>query len=366
MGLEAVVKRELLAMGAEEVRAHNGRVAFSGPGNFIARANLNLRSAERVHWILGQFPATEFEDLYQGVKAVDWGALIPEDGKFITEAKSQKSALFSLSDIQRIGERAIIDKLNERYHRSWYDKTGARYRVGFRLEEDVATVYLDTSGTGLHDRGYRKRSVAAPLTETMAAALVQLTFWKKSAPLVDPFCGSGTLLIEAVLRERNIAPGLNRTFDFQHWKEEVVDFGYAEERREAYAAIDYEGQLEIVGSDVDERAVKSARYNIEALGFEDDITILHKDIRDLRMGGDYGIILTNPPYGIRLEKAEVDRAERELGKFFASLPTWSLFAITSSKDLEKKVGKGANRKRKLYNGSIRVDYYQFYGPKPRR
>lgn len=364
IGMEAVVKREVAALGAEDIRVVDGLVSMAGTMEDMTRFNLCLRSAERVHWVLGTFRAESFEALFEGVYALPWEEILPKTANFITEAKSKKSALFSLSDIQRISEKAIVKKLQTRYQTEWFPKNGARFRVGIRIIDNMATIYLDTSGDGLHDRGYRKRSVKAPLSETLAAGLVQLSYWNKDRILVDPFCGSGTILIEAAMIARNIPPGLNRRFDFEYWNLEGTRS--KEIRQEAYAGIDYETPLEIYGFDIDPKAIEAARINIDALGLTDDIRLLEKDIARLDLAGDYGVIITNPPYGMRIEDREsVMALNRELGALCRTLKTWSHYIITADGGFEKGFGKVADRKRKLYNGNIRVDYYQYYGPRPR-
>lgn len=363
IGMEAVLKREIQNLGLQDIRVSDGLVSMSGGIEEMARLNLHLRTAERVHWVLARFEARSFTELFDGVYAIPWPDIMPKTANFITEAKSRKSALFSLSDIQRISEKAIVKKMQTRYATEWFEKNGARYRVGIRIVDDLATIYLDTSGDGLHDRGYRKRSVKAPLTETLASGLVQLSFWNKNRMLVDPFCGSGTLLIEAILLARNIAPGLNRRFDFEYWNIEGVF--PKEARTEAFEKIDYDSKLELYGFDIDPKAIEAARFNLDGLGLLDDVTLMEKDIGYLDLAGDYGIIITNPPYGKRIEDREsVMDLNRDLGELCRTLPTWSVYVITADRGFEKGFGKKADRKRKLYNGNLRTDYYQYYGPKP--
>lgn len=365
-GMEAVTKRELEQLNVKNINVANGLLTFSGKVEDIGRANLWLRTAERVHLVLKKFPATTFDMLYEGVKEIPWAEIMPVDANFITEAKSQKSKLFSLSDIQRLTEKAIVDKLNDHYHQGWFEKTGARFTVGTRIIDDEATIYLDTSGEGLHSRGYRQRSVKAPLTETLAAGLVLLSYWNKDRSLVDPFCGSGTIPIEAAMIGKNIAPGLERSFDFESWPMESK-IPMKELKREAFSKMDFDTTLDILASDVNPKAIESARYNVEALGLEEDIQLMVKDIKNLNLGSDYGVLITNPPYGERIENASsVRELNRELGKLAAHLDTWSIYVITSRDDFERDFGKRADRKRKLYNGRIKVDYYQYYGPKPPR
>lgn len=365
-GMEAVTRRELEQLNFRDIDVSNGLLSFPGELEDMARANLWLRTAERIHLVLKKFDATTFDMLYEGVKDIPWAEIMPVDANFITEAKSQKSKLFSLSDIQRLTEKAIVDKLNAHYHQGWFEKTGARFTVGTRIVNDEATIYLDTSGEGLHARGYRQRSVRAPLTETLAAGLVLLSYWNKERVLADPFCGSGTIPIEAAMIGKNIAPGLERSFDFEAWPM-AGEIPIRELKREAFSKIDFDTNLEIMASDVNPKAIEAARYNVEALGLEDDVQLMVKDIKNLDLGSDYGVIITNPPYGERIESASrVRELNRELGKLAYDLDTWSIYVITSREDFERDFGKRANRKRKLYNGRIKVDYYQFYGPRPPR
>ncbi|MDO5037424.1 MAG: class I SAM-dependent RNA methyltransferase [Tissierellia bacterium] len=365
-GLEAVLKRELEGLAYEDIKVSDGLLSLRGNLEDIGRLNLWLRTAERVHLVLARFPAYTFDQLYENTKKIPWADFIPRDGNFITDPKSQKSKLYSLSDIQRIVEKALVDKLNQTYHQGWFEKTGPRYRVGIRIFKDEATLFLDTSGEGLHDRGYRQRSVEAPLTETMASALVQLSFWKPDRMFLDPFCGSGTLPIEAALLARNIAPGLNRSFDFEAWPF-LRDMDWKGLKKEAFGAINYQDPLNILATDINPRAIRSASYNVGVLGLEDDIRLEVKDIRDLEIKEDYGVIITNPPYGVRIEdEASVKKLNQALGRFMKAHPTWSTYAISGAPHFERDLGKKADRKRKLYNGRIRTDYYQYYGPKPKR
>ncbi|MDD7362583.1 MAG: class I SAM-dependent RNA methyltransferase [Peptoniphilus sp.] len=363
IGMEAVLKREIQALGLENIRVSDGLVSMSGEMEDIARLNLHLRTAERVHWVLKRFRATTFTELFDGVYDLPWPDIMPRTANFVTEAKSKKSGLFSLSDIQRISEKAIVNKMQTRYKTEWFEKNGARYRIGIRIVDDIATIYIDTSGDGLHNRGYRQRSVKAPLTETLASGLVQLSYWNKNRMLVDPFCGSGTILIEAILLARHIAPGLNRRFDFEYWNAKGTNA--KEMRKEAFEMIDYDSKLELYGFDVDPKAIEASRINLDGLGLSDDVTLIEKDIAELDLAGDYGVIITNPPYGKRIEDRESVRdLNRSLGDLCRALPTWSHYIITADRGFEKGYGKKADRKRKLFNGNIRTDYYQYYGPKP--
>lgn len=361
-GLEAVLKRELIALGYD-VTTENGRCIVEGDLRDIAKLNLNLRCADRVLIELLNFKATTFEDLYQGVLKFPWHEYISIDGNFIVQGRSKNSKLFSVSDCQRITERAIIDVMKKHYDIDYFEKSKERYKLEVALRDDIASVTLDTSGDGLHKRGYRARNYKAPLSETIAAALVMLSYWNPDRILHDPFCGSGTILIEAAMIGKNIAPGLMRKFDFEKFKffdEEIMK----EEKKLAYERIDYDKTLKIYGSDIERGAIEIAKDNAELLGLEEDITFFEKDIRDLIIGDDYGVIITNPPYGIRIGK-DVKELEKELGLLHKSCPTWSVYAISGDEDFEKNFGKKADRNRKLYNGGIKTYYYQYLGPKPR-
>lgn len=366
-GLEAVVRRELEDLGYKNIQVENGKVNFKGDYKAIAETNLWLRVADRVLWKLGEFKALSFEDLYRETYKLPWDEILPEDANFIVNGKSVKSKLFSISDSQSIVERAIVDKLQTKYKDvNWFTKSGKRYSIEVSLLKDIATITIDTSGDGLHKRGYRAEQGEAPLKETLAAALVLLSFWNKDRFLVDPFCGSGTIVIEAAMIARNIAPGLDRSFDAENW--EIIDKEiWKEARKQAFQAIDYKSNLNILASDIDVKAVDRAIRNAENLGLEEDIAFVTKDFMDLTLKDEFGVLITNPPYGERLgESQEVINMYKNLGNKFSKLGTWSEYIITSDKKFEKHYGKKADRKRKLFNGRIEVDYYQYYGPRPPR
>ncbi|WP_422485631.1 THUMP domain-containing class I SAM-dependent RNA methyltransferase [Gudongella sp. DL1XJH-153] len=363
-GLEAVTKRELIDLGVEDINVENGKVYFTGTLRDIARANIWLRTAERVLVKMGEFKALSFEELFEKTKALPWEDWIPEEGNFIVDGKSIKSQLFSISDSQRIVEKAIVERLKTKYPIEWFKKSGPRYRVEVALLKDIATLTIDTSGEGLHKRGYRDRAGDAPIKETLAAAMVMLSYWNKDRVLLDPFCGSGTILIEAAMIGKNIAPGLDRKFDAENW--DVVPSSYwSEEKIEAMRKIDHDSTLHLLGADTDKRSILRARDNAANVGLEDDIAFFMKDMRDVDLQEDYGVVITNPPYGERMgEREEVELLYKDFGKKFRELSTWSIYAITSNERFEELYGKKADRKRKLYNGRIKVDYYQFYGPRP--
>lgn len=363
-GLEAVTKRELMNLGYNDLKVENGKVEFRGSLKDIARTNIWLRTADRVLLKMGEFKALSFEELFQNTKALPWEEWIPEDGNFVIEGKSVDSKLFSISDCQRIVEKAIVEKLKTKYNVEWFKKTGAKYTVEVSLLKDIATLTIDTSGEGLHKRGYRDRAGDAPIKETLAAAMILLSYWNKDRVLLDPLCGSGTIPIEAAMIGKNIAPGLDRKFAAEMW--EKIDKEYwSEVRKDAFSAIDNNVKLHILGCDIDKRSILRARDNAANLGLEDDIAFFMKDMRDVDLNDEYGVVITNPPYGERIgEKEEVTKLYIDLGKKFRELKTWSVYVITSDEDFEEKYGKKADKKRKLFNGRIKVDYYQYYGPRP--
>lgn len=365
IGLEAVTKRELLDLGYEDLEVSDGKIKISCQLKDIAILNLRLRTAERVLLLIDSFRAETFEELFDKVFEIRWWDYIAEDDQFIIQGRSRKSKLFSISDCQRITEKAIIEKLKMKYKVSWFEKSGPRVKIEVSLLNDIAEITMDTSGEGLHKRGYREVNYKAPLSETIAASLVKLTFWNKDRILADPFCGSGTIPIEAAMIEKNIAPGLMRDFDFVKFKFFDEDI-YKEEKKKCYSGINYDEKLEILASDVSHKAIQIAKANAEILGLEEDISFFQKDIRDLDLPDDYGVIITNPPYGERIGKEDVDELNKELGELARSLKTWSYYIITANENFEKNFGKKADRNRKLYNGRLKTYYYQYYGPKPRR
>ncbi|WP_282925310.1 THUMP domain-containing class I SAM-dependent RNA methyltransferase [Peptoniphilus genitalis] len=365
MGLEAVTKRELLDLGYEDLEVSDGKIKISCQLKDIAILNLRLRTAERVLLLIDSFRAETFEELFDKVFEIRWWDYIAEDDQFIIQGRSRKSKLFSISDCQRITEKAIIEKLKMKYKVSWFEKSGPRVKIEVSLLNDIAEITMDTSGDGLHKRGYREVNYKAPLSETIAASLVKLTFWNKDRILADPFCGSGTIPIEAAMIEKNIAPGLMRDFDFVKFKFFDEDI-YKEEKKKCYSEINYDEKLEILASDVSHKAIQIAKANAEILGLDEDISFFQKDIRDLDLPDDYGVIITNPPYGERIGKEDVDELNKELGELARSLKTWSYYIITANENFEKNFGKKADRNRKLYNGRLKTYYYQYYGPKPRR
>ncbi len=365
-GLEAVAKRELMQLGYDDLKVENGKVNFKATEKDIPRANLWLRTADRVLLRMGEFKALSFDELFEKTKALPWDEWITEDANFVVEGKSINSKLFSISDCQRIVEKAVVEKLKTKYDRNWFEKTGAKYTIEVALLKDVATLTIDTSGPGLHRRGYRDRQGEAPIKETLAAAMVLLSFWNKDRVLFDPFCGSGTIPIEAAMIGKNMAPGIDRSFASEEWPRVKKEY-WKEARKEALKAIDNDTRLDIIACDIDKRSILVARDNAANFGLEDDIAFFVKDFRDAELNNEYGVLITNPPYGERIgEREEIELLHKDLGKKFEELDTWSSYIITSDESFEKYYGKKADRKRKLYNGKIKVDYYQYYGPRPPR
>ena len=366
-GLEAVVKREIEALGYKIIRSEDAKITYMGDERAIARSNLWLRSADRVLLKMGEFKALEFEDLFQQTKAVAWEDIIPADGKFTVTGTSVKSKLHSVPACQSIVKKAIVERLGSFYCIDRFEETGAEYTVKVTILKDRVTLTIDTSGTGLHKRGYRVCDVAAPIKETLAAAIVQLSFWKAGRLLVDPCCGSGTIPIEAAMIGRNIAPGLNRKFASQEW-DIIPPEIWKEERKAAFEAIDYDADIRIEASDISGRAVEAAIENAAEAGVDDCVEFKKMDMARLTAEEEGGIVITNPPYGERIgEKKQIEAIYSAYNGFYRKNPTWSLFMVTTDKEVENKIfGRPADRRRKLYNGRLEVCYYQFHGQKPGR
>lgn len=367
-GLEAVLKREIYDLGYEIERVEDGRVTFLGDEEAICRANIFLRTAERVLIQVGRFRATTFEELFQGIKALPWEEYIPSDGKFwVKKASSIKSKLFSPSDIQSIVKKAMVERLKQEYHTDWFKEDGAPYPVRIFLLKDEVTVTLDTSGDSLHKRGYRTMTSKAPLTETLAAALLLLTPWKPDRILVDPFCGSGTFPIEAAMIAANMAPGMNREFTAEQWTNLIDRKLWYECVREAQDMVEENVTVDIQGYDIDGDVVKAARENAKRAGVEHLIHFQQRPVAQLRHPKKYGFIVTNPPYGERLEdKADLPELYGQIGEAYRSLDSWSMYLITSYEDTERYIGRRADKNRKIYNGMLKTYFYQFMGPKPPR
>lgn len=365
-GLEAVLKREILDLGYEIAEVEDGRVTFYGDADAICRANIFLRTAERILLKVGSFRAVTFEELFDKTKALPWEEYIPQNGKFwVAKAASVKSKLFSTSDIQSIMKKAMVRRMQERYRVEWFPEDGASYPVRVFLMKDIVTVGIDTTGISLHKRGYREVSGKAPITETLAAALIMLTPWRKDRILVDPFCGSGTFPIEAAMMAANIAPGMNRSFLSEKWDNLIAKKNWYDVIDEANDMICDDVEVDIQGYDVDSSVIKIARRNAREAGVDHLIHFQERDVKDLNHPKKYGFIITNPPYGERLEdKKDLPDLYRAFGESFKRLDSWSAYMITSYEDAERYFGRKADKNRKIYNGMLKTYYYQFLGPKP--
>lgn len=365
-GLEAVLKKEIMGLGFEIIGVEDGRVAYRADEGAVARANMFLRTTERVLLLVAKFKAETFDELFEKTKALPWENFIPRDGKFwVAKATSVKSKLFSPSDIQSIMKKAMVERLKQKYHQDWFAETGAKYPVRVTLMKDEVTVGIDTSGESLHKRGYRRLTSKAPLTETLAAALISLTPWKKDRVLVDPFCGSGTIPIEAAMMGLNMAPGRNRTFLAEQWKNLIPEKCFREAREEADDMVLRGVTLSIQGYDIDRDIIGAARQNAVLAGVDGQIHFQAKPVAELSSPKKYGFIITNPPYGERMEEKEAMPAlYREIGTVFAKMDTWSSYIITGYEDAQKYIGRTADKNRKIYNGMMKTYFYQFQGPKP--
>lgn len=366
MGLEAIVAKEVKDLGYE-CEVENGRINFRGDELAIVRSNLWLRTADRIKLKVGEFKATTFDELFEKTKALPWEQFLPENAEFPVSGKSVKSKLFSVSDCQAIVKKAIVERLRNQYKKTgWFDENGPLFKIEVSLLKDVALLTIDCSGAGLHRRGYRAGQGEAPIKETLAAALVQLTNWTPDRPFVDPFCGSGTIPIEAALIGQNIAPGFNREFVSEAW-DWISDKLWDEGRTEAEDLAKYDQALDITGSDVDHRMVKIASENAFEAGLGDLLSFKQMQVKDFTTTKEYGVIVGNPPYGERLgDKDEVEKMYRDMGQAFAPYDTWSVYMLTSNENFEACYGKPATKKRKLFNGFIRTDYYQYWGKRPPR
>ncbi len=367
-GLEAILKREITDLGYDVSLVEDGRVTFLGDAEAVCRANIYLRTAERILLKTGSFKALTYEDLFQGTKNIPWENYIPADGKFwITKAASVKSQLFSPSDIQSVMKKAMVERLKEIYHVNWFAETGASFPIRVFLMKDEVTVALDTTGESLHKRGYRKLTAKAPIAENLAAALIMLTPWKGERILVDPFCGSGTFVIEAAMMAANMAPGMNREFTAQSWKHLIPAKEWYEVSDEAREQVVLDPYTDIQGYDIDESMVAIARENAKLAGVENLIHLQKRGIDQLSHAKKYGFIITNPPYGERLEEKEnLPALYKTIGDRFKQLDDWSLYMITAYEQAEEVMGLKAAKNRKLYNGMMKTYYYQFPGPKPPR
>lgn len=365
-GLEAVLKREVSDLGYDIERVEDGRVTFTGDADAVCRANIHLRTAERVLICVGRFKAYTYDELFEQVKACNWEEYIPADGRFwVTKATSVNSKLFSPSDIQSIVKKAIVERMKQHYDVDWFEESGAEYPIRVFFNKDEATVCLDTTGDSLHKRGYRTQAGLAPISETLAAALIMLSPWHKDRILLDPFCGSGTIAIEAAMIAANIAPGMNRSFTAEKWTNFIDRQLWYDVIDEAEEEINYDVDTDIQGYDIDPEVVKIAKENAVRAGVDKLIHFQQRPVKDMSHHGKYGFIITNPPYGERLEERETLPAiYSAFGERFKILDTWSAYLITSYDETEKYVGRKADKNRKIYNGMIKTFYYQFLGPKP--
>jgi putative N6-adenine-specific DNA methylase len=365
-GLEAVLKKEIIDLGYDITESVDGRITFAGDADAVCRANICLRTAERILIKVGSFHAETFEELYQGVKALPWEEFIPERGKFwVKKASSVKSKLFSPSDIQSIVKKAIVERMKQSYHTDWFKEDAESYPIRVFLMKDEVTVGLDTTGDSLHKRGYRKLESKAPIAENLAAALIMLTPWHADRILVDPFCGSGTIPIEAAMMAANIAPGMNRNFTAESWTHLITPANWKDVRDEARDEIITDIDTDIQGYDLDPEMVEIARINAKKAGVDHMIHFQARDIADLSHRKKYGFIITNPPYGERIgEQKELPALYKTIGERYKALDAWSMYLITGFEQAEKYIGKKADKNRKIYNGMIKTYFYQFMGPKP--
>ncbi len=365
-GIEAVVGRELLKLGYQDQHVENGKVTFSGDESAICRTNLWLRTADRVLVKMGEFKALTFEELFQQTKALPWEEWIPEDARFPVDGKSVDSKLSSVPDCQAIVKKAVVEKLKQKYRKDWFDESGDLYRIEVGLLKDMATLTIDTTGAGLHKRGYRKLASGAPLKETLAAAMIMISRWNHERVLIDPFCGSGTIPIEAALIGRNVAPGIKRPFTAETWGN-IPQGLWKQAREEAHDMVRKDSELRISGSDIDDEVMSLARYHAREAGVEKDIHLQRMPMAEISSRFKYGFIICNPPYGERLGEArEIEKLYRQMGTVFKGLDTWSHYVLTSHPQFESLFGRRADKKRKLYNGRIMCNYYQFFGPPPPR
>lgn len=365
-GLEAVLKREIQDLGYEISEVEDGKVTFFGDAEAIVRANIFLRTTERILLKVGKIKAVTFEELFEKTRALPWEEYIPVNGKFwVAKANSVKSQLFSPSDIQSIMKKAMVERLKSVYHVEWFEEDGPSYPIRVAFMKDVATIGIDTTGVSLHKRGYRQLTSKAPITETLAAALLKLTPWNKDRILVDPFCGSGTFPIEAAMMAANIAPGMNRSFTAESWMNIIPKKVWYDTIDEANDLIQDDVKVDIQGYDLDSSVIKIARRNAREAGVDHLIHFQERDVKDLHHPKKYGFVITNPPYGERLEdKKDLPALYRAFGESFKHLDSWSAYMITSYGEAERYFGRKADKNRKIYNGMLKTYFYQFLGPKP--
>ena len=367
-GMEAVLKREIIDLGYDITEVADGRVTFFGDEEALCRANIFLRTAERILIKIGSFHAETFEELFQGTKGLPWEEYIPADGKFwVAKAASVKSKLFSPSDIQSIMKKAMVERLKGIYAVKWFAEDGDSFPIRVFLMKDEVTVGLDSTGESLHKRGYRKLTAKAPIAENLAASMIMLTPWNKERILIDPFCGSGTIPIEAAMMAANMAPGMNRSFTAESWEHIIAKRNWYDALDEAHEMVDAKIETDIQGYDIDDKMVTIARENAKLAGVEHLIHFQRRSVEQLSSARKYGFVITNPPYGERLEdKSAMPALYRTIGERFRELDSWSMYLITAYEQAEKDIGRKADRNRKIYNGMMKTYYYQFLGPKPPR
>lgn len=365
-GMESVLKKEIVELGYDITEVADGRVTFYGDEEALCRANIFLRTAERILIKIGVFHAESFEELFQGIRDLPWEEYIPVDGKFwVAKAGSVKSRLFSPSDIQSVVKKAIVERLKGIYHVNWFEENGESFPIRVFLLKDEVTVGLDSTGESLHKRGYRKLTAKAPIAENLAAALIMLTPWNKERILVDPFCGSGTIPIEAAMMAANMAPGMNRSFTAENWQHIVGKKNWYDTLDEAREQTDLQVETDIQGYDIDDEMVTIARENAKLAGVEKLIHFQRRGVEQLSHPKKYGFLITNPPYGERLQdKEQLPSLYKTVGERFRELDSWSMYLITAYEKAEQDIGRKADKNRKIYNGMIKTYYYQFLGPRP--
>ncbi|WP_271852734.1 THUMP domain-containing class I SAM-dependent RNA methyltransferase [Planococcus maritimus] len=366
MGLESIVANEVKELGYETT-TDNGKVFFEGTARDIAKTNLWLRTADRVKLIAGEFEATTFDELFEQTKAIEWEKYLPVDAEFPVQGKSVKSKLHSVPTCQSIVKKAIVERMKKAYHRNAFlDESGPRFKIEVSILKDKVQLSIDTSGAGLHKRGYRVGQGEAPLKETLAAALIKLSRWSPDRPFVDPFCGSGTIVIEAAMIGQNIAPGYNREFDSEQWPW-IGSKIWDEVRAEAEEQADYDQPLNILGTDIDHRMIQIAEENVIEAGFAGIVRLQQRQVTDFTTTEENGVVVGNPPYGERIGEIEViEEMIGDMGQMFSKYPTWSVYMLSSMEGFEKLYGQKATKKRKLYNGFIRTDLFQFWGERPKK
>jgi len=364
-GTEAVLKKEIQNLGYEIIQVEDGKITFSGGIEAMCRANIFLRTTERVLLKVGAFHAATFDELFEGTKALPWEQYLPKDGKFwVAKANSIKSKLFSPSDIQSVMKKAMVERMKSKYRIGWFAEDGASFPVRVTLMKDTVTVGLDTTGISLHKRGYRQATVKAPITETLAAALLMLTPWNKNRILVDPLCGSGTFPIEAAMIGAKIAPGMSRSFTAESWEHLVPKKQWDEAVREAEDMVVRDCEMDIQGYDISHSAINAATENARMAHVGHMVHFQQRALKDLSHRKKYGFLIMNPPYGGRMGDTELPELYREIGEVYRNLDSWSMYLITAYEDAQRYIGKKADRNRKIYNGMMKAYFYQYMGPKP--